>query len=286
MAQITAGLVKELRERTGAGMMDCKKALAATEGDMDKAIDFLREKGLAAAAKKAGRIAAEGLVVSYVSEDHKVGVIVEVNCETDFVAKTENFQELVAGIAAHVAKSNPADMDALNASEIEEGKTVAALITESIAKIGENISLRRFARYEAAEGMVAAYIHGGGKIGGGAAYLAPCDILFAFGAVKPGTESHIRGIGKYRVKLSSAGDGVEQGFIDLLRKPVPHHVLAENVRSENVRSSSFNLHSKSNLLVYNKNIIYHSVLIVKYFFVFFIFFSCKYLFKSSINLKS
>lgn len=165
MAQITAGLVKELRERTGAGMMDCKKALAATEGDMDKAIDFLREKGLAAAAKKAGRIAAEGLVVSYVSEDSKVGVIVEVNCETDFVAKTENFQELVAGIAAHVAKSNPADMDALNASEIEEGKTVAALITESIAKIGENISLRRFARYEAAEGMVAAYIHGGGKIG-------------------------------------------------------------------------------------------------------------------------
>ena len=165
MAQITAGLVKELRERTGAGMMDCKKALAATDGDMDKAIDFLCEKGLAAAAKKAGRIAAEGLVVSYVSEDSKVGVIVEVNCETDFVAKTENFQELVAGIAAHVAKSNPADMDALNASEIEAGKTVAALITESIAKIGENISLRRFARYEAAEGMVAAYIHGGGKIG-------------------------------------------------------------------------------------------------------------------------
>ncbi len=165
MAQITAGLVKELRERTGAGMMDCKKALAATDGDMDKAIDFLREKGLAAAAKKAGRIAAEGLVVSYVSEDSKVGVIVEVNCETDFVAKTENFQELVAGIAAHVAKSNPADMDALNASEIEAGKTVAALITESIAKIGENISLRRFARYEVAEGMVAAYIHGGGKIG-------------------------------------------------------------------------------------------------------------------------
>ena len=165
MAQITAGLVKELRERTGAGMMDCKKALAATEGDMDKAIDFLREKGLAAAAKKAGRIAAEGLVVSYVSEDSKVGVIVEVNCETDFVAKTENFQELVAGIAAHVAKSNPDDMDALNASEIEAGKTVAALITESIAKIGENISLRRFARYEVAEGMVAAYIHGGGKIG-------------------------------------------------------------------------------------------------------------------------
>ena len=191
MAQITAGLVKELRERTGAGMMDCKKALAATEGDMDKAIDFLREKGLAAAAKKAGRIAAEGLVVSYVSEDSKVGVIVEVNCETDFVAKTENFQELVAGIAAHVAKSNPADMEALNASEIEAGKTVAALITESIAKIGENISLRRFARYEAAEGMVAAYIHGGGKIGvlvsmtAGSAELGH-DVAMHIAAANPG----------------------------------------------------------------------------------------------------
>lgn len=191
MAQITAGLVKELRERTGAGMMDCKKALAATEGDMDKAIDFLREKGLAAAAKKAGRIAAEGLVVSYVSEDAKVGVIVEVNCETDFVAKTENFQELVGGIAAFIAKSNPADMEALNASEIEEGKTVAALITESIAKIGENISLRRFARYEVAEGMVAAYIHGGGKIGvlvsmtAGTAELGK-DVAMHIAAANPG----------------------------------------------------------------------------------------------------
>lgn len=191
MAQITAGLVKELRERTGAGMMDCKKALTATEGDMDKAIDFLREKGLAAAAKKAGRIAAEGLVASYVSEDAKVGVIVEVNCETDFVAKTENFQELVGGIAAFIAKSNPADLEALNASEIEEGKTVAALITESIAKIGENISLRRFARYEVAEGLVAAYIHGGGKIGvlvsmnGGNVELGK-DVAMHVAAANPG----------------------------------------------------------------------------------------------------
>ena len=165
MANFTNKDVMTLREQTGVGMMDCTQALIATDGNFEEAVKFLREKGMASAAKKADRIAAEGLVVSYVSEDHKVGVIVEVNCETDFVAKTENFQELVAGIAAHVAKSNPADMDALNASEIEEGKTVAALITESIAKIGENISLRRFARYEAAEGMVAAYIHGGGKIG-------------------------------------------------------------------------------------------------------------------------
>ena len=155
--------VVALRQKTGAGILDCKKALTETNGDMDKAVDYLREKGIATAAKKASRIAAEGVVLAKVSGN--AGVLVEVNCETDFVAKTENFQELVAGIAAHVAKSNPADMDALNASEIEAGKTVAALITESIAKIGENISLRRFARYEVAEGMVAAYIHGGGKIG-------------------------------------------------------------------------------------------------------------------------
>ena len=164
MAQITAALVKELRERTGAGMMDCKKALAAVEGDMDKAIDFLREKGLAAAAKKAGRVAAEGIVGSYISDDGKVGVIVEVNCETDFVAKTEQFQALVKSIAEHIAKTNPADMDVLMASTLN-GQTVAELITASIAKIGENISLRRFARYEVTEGTVAAYIHGGGKIG-------------------------------------------------------------------------------------------------------------------------
>ncbi len=189
MAQITAALVKELRERTGAGMMDCKKALTAVEGDMDKAIDFLREKGLAAAAKKASRVAAEGVVASYVSEDGKVGVIVEINCETDFVAKTDNFKDLVSAIAAHIAATNPADMDALMASELD-GKTVSALVTESIAKIGENISVRRFARYEVAEGVVAAYIHGGGKIGvlvnmkGGNAELGK-DIAMHVAAANP-----------------------------------------------------------------------------------------------------
>lgn len=189
MAQITAALVKELRERTGAGMMDCKKALSAVEGDMDKAIDFLREKGLAAAAKKASRIAAEGIVASYISEDNKVGVIVEVNCETDFVAKTDNFKELVDSIAAHIAATNPADMDALMASELN-GKAVSELVTESIAKIGENISVRRFARYEVTEGTVAAYIHGGGKIGvlvnmtGGSAELGK-DIAMQVAAANP-----------------------------------------------------------------------------------------------------
>jgi elongation factor Ts len=164
MAQITAALVKTLRERTGAGMMDCKKALSAVDGDLDKAVDFLREKGLSQAAKKASRIAAEGAVASYVSPDAKVGVIVEVNCETDFVAKTDDFKALVSSIAEHIAKTNPKDVEALKASEMN-GKKVADIITEKIAKIGENISLRRFVRYQLTDGLVAAYVHAGGKIG-------------------------------------------------------------------------------------------------------------------------
>jgi translation elongation factor Ts len=161
---ITAALVKELRERTGAGMMDCKKALVATEGDMEKAIDYLREKGLSKAAKKAGRVAAEGAVVSYVSEDGKVGVIVEVNCETDFVGSNEDFKTLAASIAKHVAETNPADAETLLDSQMD-GKAVKDIVTEAIAKIGENISVRRFVRYESAEGKVYSYIHAGGKIG-------------------------------------------------------------------------------------------------------------------------
>ena len=164
MAQITAALVKTLRERTGAGMMDCKKALSACEGDLDKAVDFLREKGLSQAAKKASRVAAEGAVAAYVSEDAKVGVIVEVNCETDFVAKTDDFQALAHTIAEHIAKTNPKDVEALKESTLE-GKKVSDLVTEKVAKIGENISLRRFVRYEVQEGLVASYIHAGGKIG-------------------------------------------------------------------------------------------------------------------------
>lgn len=161
---VTAALVKDLRERTGAGMMDCKKALVACDGDMDAAIDFLREKGLAAAAKKSGRIAAEGCVLSYVSEDGKIGAIAEVNCETDFVAKTDSFKELVVAVAKQVTVIKPADVAALLASEID-GQTVEAMVTEATAKIGEKISVRRFALYENAEGLVVPYIHGGGKIG-------------------------------------------------------------------------------------------------------------------------
>jgi elongation factor Ts len=189
MAQITAAIVKELRERTGAGMMDCKKALVATEGNMEKAIDFLREKGLSQAAKKAGRVAAEGAVVAYVTEDGKTGAIVEVNCETDFVGKNENFQALAKSIAELIVKTNPADVDALLASEMD-GKTVKDVVTEAIAKIGENISVRRFVRYESAEGKVYSYIHGGGKIGvlvdmkGGDAELGK-DIAMQVAAANP-----------------------------------------------------------------------------------------------------
>lgn len=164
MATITASMVKELRTSTGAGMMDCKKALAEADGDMAKAVDILREKGLSQAAKKAGRIAAEGAVVSYVSEDGKVGVIAEVNCETDFVGKNEGFQALAKSIAKQVAETAPADVEALLATEMD-GKTVKDVVTEAVAHIGENISVRRFERYESAEGKVYSYIHGGGKIG-------------------------------------------------------------------------------------------------------------------------
>ncbi len=200
MAEISAALVKELRERTGAGMMDCKKALSEVNGDIDKAVDYLREKGLAAAAKKAGRIAAEGLVESYIHGAGRIGVLLEINCETDFVAKTEDFKALARDIAMQVAASKPEfvrreevpeeiivkEKEILAAQAANEGKpekiiqkmvegriekyykevclleqpyikdpdmTVQQLITEKIAKIGENISVRRFVRFELGEGL-------------------------------------------------------------------------------------------------------------------------------------
>ncbi|MDF2928629.1 MAG: tsf [Anaerospora sp.] len=197
---ITAGMVKELRESTGAGMMDCKKALTETNGDMDKAVDFLREKGLAAAAKKAGRVAAEGLVESYIHGGGRIGVLLEINCETDFVAKTDGFKALARDIAMQIAAANPSyvsrsevpasvvehEREVLRAQALNEGKpanivekmiegrvekyykevclleqvfikdtdkTVTQLINESISKIGENINIRRFTRYQLGEGI-------------------------------------------------------------------------------------------------------------------------------------
>lgn len=161
---ITASMVKELREKTNAGMMDCKKALKENEGNMEKAIDYLREKGLSQAAKKSGRIAAEGLTTAFVSEDGKKGSLVEVNSETDFVAKNEEFKTFVAETAKIIVEKAPADIEALKATEYSAGKTVQDVLTEKISKIGENMGLRRFKLEEVANGVVAGYIHGGGKI--------------------------------------------------------------------------------------------------------------------------
>ncbi len=165
---ITAAMVKELRELTGVGMLDCKKALAETDGDMDKAVEFLREKGLAASAKKAGRIAAEGIVVVKVTDDNKTGVMVEVNSETDFVAKNPVFVEYVGQVADQVIGSDAADIDALleETWKVEPEYTVAQALSQKVAVIGENLKIRRFAKFVKAEsGRIVSYVHGGGRIG-------------------------------------------------------------------------------------------------------------------------
>ncbi|HIS27400.1 MAG TPA: elongation factor Ts [Candidatus Pullilachnospira intestinigallinarum] len=164
---ITAAMVKELREISGAGMMDCKKALTATEGDMDKAMEFLREKGLATAQKKAGRIAAEGIVMLKVTDDSKKAVAVEVNAETDFVAKNEKFQGYVAQVAEQALETTATDVDAFLAEpwKFDTSKTVNEALAGQIAVIGENMKIRRFQQVEEANGFVASYTHMGGKIG-------------------------------------------------------------------------------------------------------------------------
>jgi len=164
---ITAQMVKELREMTGAGMMDCKKALGECEGSIEKAVEFLREKGLAAAAKKAGRIASEGLVKAYVSENKKEASIVEVNCETDFVSVNETFVEFVNNVAKQAASTAAADIDAfVNEKYIADPAiTIKDALTNLIAKLGENMSVRRFEKLTVDNGAIESYIHGGGRIG-------------------------------------------------------------------------------------------------------------------------
>lgn len=167
MAEISAKVVMDLRGRTGCGMMDCKKALAACEGDIEKAIDYLREKGLAKAAKKQSRIAAEGVVGAYICKECGTGALVEVNCETDFVANTDNFKALCRDYAKHIVVKAPATVEEMLAQPFyaDETRTVNDLIGEATAAIGEKISLRRFARFEAKNGMVDTYSHMGGRIG-------------------------------------------------------------------------------------------------------------------------
>ncbi|MGD9788066.1 MAG: translation elongation factor Ts [Sulfuricellaceae bacterium] len=187
MAEVTASMVKELRDRTDAPMMDCKKALAEAAGDMAKAEEILRVKFGSKATKAAGRIAAEGVVGIYISADGKLGAMIEVNCETDFVAKNDEFLAFTKNLAELVAKNNPADVAALSAMSID-GKPVEEIRTQLIGKIGENMSLRRFVRVEA-KGKLASYVHGGSKIGvlvdlTGDETLAK-DIAMHIAAVKP-----------------------------------------------------------------------------------------------------
>jgi elongation factor Ts len=164
---ISAQVVKELREKTGAGMMDCKKALSHTEGDMEKAIEFLREKGLAAAAKKAGRVAAEGIVETFISEDKKVGAMVEFNCETDFVAANEDFIAVAKNIAKQASASSAKTVEELVEEKYiaDESVTIKEAVTALIAKLGENMTVRRFQKFAVEKGVVQSYIHGGGRIG-------------------------------------------------------------------------------------------------------------------------
>ena len=162
---ITAKSVKELREMTGAGMMDCKKALTETNGDIEKAVEFLREKGLAAAAKKAGRVAAEGLVKTYITEDNKKAGIVEVNCETDFVAANEQFVAFADSLAKMVVDTTATTVEEFLNEKYNEEQTVQEALTALIATLGENMTVRRFKKVEVANGAVQTYIHGGGRIG-------------------------------------------------------------------------------------------------------------------------
>lgn len=184
---VTAAMIKELRERTGAGMMDCKKALTEANGDMDAAIEGLRIKGAAAAEKKSGRIAAEGAIVSAQSES--ASVMVEINCETDFVAKDISFQEFSASVARIVLEGSPADNESLAAATLENGNTVETARQELITKIGENISIRRFARLDADGGIVSCYLHGARigvlvKLSGGNDELGR-DVAMHIAASKP-----------------------------------------------------------------------------------------------------
>ncbi|CDM68875.1 Elongation factor Ts [Clostridium bornimense] len=162
---ISASMVKELRESTGAGMMDCKKALTQANGDLEKAVEILREKGLAAAAKKAGRIAAEGAVVAFVNEDSKVASLVEVNCETDFVAANEEFLGFANKVAEIAANSNATTVEELSAEKCDGESTIDEVRTALVAKLGENMTVRRFVRFSVENGAIQSYIHAAGKIG-------------------------------------------------------------------------------------------------------------------------
>ena len=165
MANISAQLVKELREMTGAKMMDCKKALVETEGNIEKAVEFLREKGLADAAKKSGRVAAEGIVKTYITEDKKKGAVLEFNCETDFVAANDEFISVADRLAQMAVETSATTVEELLNEKFDEEFTVSERLKALIAKLGENMTVRRFTKFAIENGIVKSYIHGGGRIG-------------------------------------------------------------------------------------------------------------------------
>lgn len=210
MAEISASMVKDLRERTGAGMMDCKKALSESGGDFVKAEEWLRKKGISKAASKGGRVAAEGLIGSYLND--KVSVLVELNCETDFVARNPDFQALATSLAQHIAQSNPGDVNALLESSMG-GKAVKDVLTESVAKIGENISVRRFSRY-AVDGLgtLGSYVHSNGRIG----------VLVELGCSTPAATTHAE-VQNLARELAMQVAGASARYLN--REQVPADVL-------------------------------------------------------------
>lgn len=223
MADITAALVKELREKTGAGMMDCKKALAATNGDLEPAVDWLRKQGLAAASKKAGRVAAEGLVG--VQTSGKNGAMVEVNSETDFVARNEKFQEFVATVTK-LALDKGADVEALKSLPYPGGKTVADKLTELVATIGENMQLRRIAHLSVSQGIVASYVHAAAAPG-----LGKIGILVALEST--GDSDKLQALGR-QIAMHVAAANPQSVSVDSLDKAAidrERNVLAEQARA-------------------------------------------------------
>ena len=223
MAEITAALVKELREKTGAGMMDCKKALAATAGDLEPAVDWLRKQGLAAASKKAGRVAAEGLVG--VQTTGKQGALVEVNSETDFVARNDKFQEFVATVAK-LALDKGGDVEALKGTAYPGGKTVVDKLTELVATIGENMQLRRVAHLSVPNGIVASYVHAAAAPG-----LGKIGILVALEST--GAEDKLQALGR-QIAMHIAAANPQSVSVDTLDKSAidrERNVLAEQARA-------------------------------------------------------
>ena len=223
MAEITAALVKELREKTGAGMMDCKKALAATDGDLEPAVDWLRKQGLAAASKKAGRVAAEGLVG--VQTSGKKGALVEVNSETDFVARSDKFQEFVATVAK-LALDKGGDVEALKGAAYPDGKTVGDKLTELVATIGENMQFRRVAHLSVPNGVVASYIHSAAAPG-----LGKIGILVALEST--GAEDKLQALGR-QIAMHIAAANPQSVSVDTLDKAAidrERNVLAEQARA-------------------------------------------------------